>query len=332
MIHLVTLDAPPQRTGGIASWVEDTALALQAQGTQVCLHAPSARGAAEWDAQRPFSVKRMWGRSWGRHQGRWVRLQLPGRVRAGDAVIYSTWRLAERCAGRLQVPQAITVHGSDLSAVGEDAERFISTCQRVDQVFTVSQYIGGLAANLGVESRSLPMPLAQAPMRKGCGRELLVVARLTALKGVDRAIALAKALGRPIRVLGEGPERAALQAQDPWVIFEGRVPRSRVYEAMNQAAATLLLSRADREGQGAEGLGLVLLEAQARGCPVIASATGGLPEAAAPGLILGDADAPDLSRIRAFLADSEAGDRARQWVQVQHSPILCAQALLEALT
>ena len=98
MIHLVTLDAPPQRTGGIASWVEDTALALQAQGAKVCLHAPDTKSARGWDAVQPFSVRRMWGRSWGRHQGRWVRLQLPRAIKPGDAVIYSTWRLAEHAA------------------------------------------------------------------------------------------------------------------------------------------------------------------------------------------------------------------------------------------
>ncbi len=332
MIHLVTLDAPPQRTGGIASWVEDTALALQAQGQAVCLHAPNARESQAWDSTMPFSVKRMWGRSWGRHQGRWVRLQLPRHIQVGDAVLYSTWRLAEHSAERVQVPQALAIHGSDLSALGPDDARFLATCNKVDQVFAVSHYLRHLAASLGVDARVLPMPLAQAPMRKESGEELLVVARLTALKGVDRAIGLSRALGRPLRVLGDGPERSALEAAGPRVAFEGRVSRERVGQAMNRAAATVLLSRAAPDGQGAEGLGLVLLEAQARGCPVIASATGGLPEAAQAGLILHDMEKLDLSRIRAFLNDSGAGDRAQQWVRAHHSPILCARALLEALT
>lgn len=332
MIHLVTLDAPPQRTGGIASWVEDTALALQAQGEEVCLHAPSARSSEAWDAKMPFSVHRMWGRSWGRHQGRWVQMQLPRHIENGDAVLYSTWRLAEHSAGRFQAPQAIAIHGSDLSALGSDASRFVATCQKVNQVFAVSQYLCSLAAKLGVQARLLPMPLAQAPMRLEPNEELLVVARLTPLKAVDRAIRLSKMLERPLRVLGDGPERQTLEAEGPQVIFEGRVSRERVGQAMNQAAATVLLSKAGPMGEGAEGLGLVLLEAQARGCPVIASATGGLPEAARLGLIIEDAEDPDLARIRAFLDDSGAGDRAQQWVRAHHSPILCARALLEALT
>lgn len=307
-------------------------MALQAQGAQVCLHAPSSESDKEWDAQRPFTVRRMWGRSWGRHQGRWVRLQLPRLVEPGDAVIYSTWRLAEHAATKVQVPQVITVHGSDLSAVGQDAQRFVDTCAQVQSVLTVSAYLKGLAKDLGVQVNVLPMPLAPAPLRVQAGRELLVVARLTPLKGVNRAIRLAQALDRPLRVLGDGPQAHSLKAMGQGVSFEGRVPRERVFQAMNQAAATVLLSKAGTEGRGAEGLGLVLLEAQARGCPVIASATGGLPEAAEQGLILADPDAPDLERVRTFLADSGAGERARMWVRARHSPILCAQALLEALS
>ncbi len=335
MIHLVTLDAPPQRTGGIASWVEDVGAALCDQGQAVTLHAPTAPQAKVWDAAQAFAVRRLWGRSWGRHQGRWVQLQLPQRVSPGDRVIYSTWRLAERCAGRLRgrAKQLVMVHGSDLTQLGADAPRFVRTCSEVASVGTVSSFLSGLAAGLGVASRVVPMPLARARAGSDRSRELLVVARLTPLKGVDRAIALAAALKRPLRVLGDGPERARLEAQaGPDVVFEGRVPRSRVYEAMERASATLLLSREDARGAGGEGLGLVLLEAQARGCPVIASGVGGLPEAAAAGLILAQPDAPDLGRVQAFLADSRAGVRARQWAQEHHSPILCVQALLEALS
>jgi glycosyltransferase involved in cell wall biosynthesis len=101
---------------------------------------------------------------------------------------------------------------------------------------------------------------------------------------------------------------------------------------MNQASATLLLSKVGPGGAGAEGLGLVLLEAQARGCPVISSGTGGLAEATEQGLILADSDTPDLDRVRSFLGDLGAGERARKWVRARHSPNLCAQVLLEALS
>ena len=332
MIHLVTLDAPPQRTGGIASWIQDTALALQAQGAKVCLHAPETEGAKGWDAVQPFTVRRMWGRSWGRHQGRWVRLQIPRSIEPGDAVIYSTWRLAEHAAAKVQVPQAITVHGSDLSAVGADGHRFVATCGQVQSVLTVSAYLKGLAKDLGVRASVVPMPLAPAPLRGAFGAELLVVARLTQLKGVDRVIRLAQALGRPLRVLGDGPQAGALKTLGQGVVFEGRVSRERVFQAMNQAAATLLLSKAGPGGAGAEGLGLVLLEAQARGCPVISSGTGGLAEATEKGLILADSDTPNLDRVRSFLGDLGAGERARKWVRARHSPNLCAQVLLEALS
>lgn len=335
MIHLVTLDAPPQRTGGIASWVQDVGAALCAQGVSVTLHAPQAPSARAWDAAQTFGVHRMWGRSWGRHQGRWIQLQLPRRVAQGDRVIYSTWRLAEHCAGKLKgrATQLVMVHGSDLTQIGADATRFVRTCGQVNAVGTVSSFLGEMAAELGVASQVVPMPLARAAASTVRSRELLVVARLTPLKGVDRAISLAAALERPLRVLGEGPERERLQAlAGPGVVFEGRVSRTRVYEAMASASATLLLSRVSQTGRGAEGLGLVLLEAQARGCPVIASGVGGLPEAAFAGLILPSPDAPDLDRVQGFLRDSRAGVRARQWVQAHHSPILCVHALLEALS
>jgi len=115
-------------------------------------------------------------------------------------------------------------------------------------------------------------------------RVLLVVARLTAWKGVDTVIA---ALNNPARgelagevqavarlvVVGDGPDRARLQAlaaglPTGTVRFTGEVAKPEVGRWMAAADALALCS-------GYEGLSHVLLEAMAAGLPVVASDIGG---------------------------------------------------------
>jgi glycosyltransferase involved in cell wall biosynthesis len=155
----------------------------------------------------------------------------------------------------------------------------------------VSGYLGRL---LGVPHTVLPVPIDPiAPVPRG--ERLLVVARLGPLKGVDRALRLAARLGRPITIVGEGPAREALEglAADLRVdaTFTGALPRAAI--PWDGCWALALLSRADPDpprnaptwrippgGSGQEGLGLVLLEAAARGIPSIGTRVGGIPEAA----------------------------------------------------
>lgn len=334
--HLVTLDFPPRATGGVASWVGDLAAALHHAGQPVIVHARSAPGDLEHDRGLPFPVRRLWGRSWNKHQALWVRLQLPRSLQPGDRVVFATWPLAARLGPRLQkgIWRALCLHGSEISARGVDLDLYRSVASSMDAVFAVSGHLAGLSVEAGVPAKVLPLPLPHTKTPGLGGDSLCVVARLTELKGVDRAIHLARALDRELVVVGEGRALGALQAlahrQKARVRFEGRLERERAGEVMGSSAATLLLSREDPQGYGAEGLGIVLVESQERGTPVIGAPTGGIPEAIGAGLLLADPDRPDLALVRAMLDDEGARTRARAWAQTHHGPDAALRTLMES--
>lgn len=103
---------------------------------------------------------------------------------------------------------------------------------------------------------------------------LLFVGRLSAEKGTALLAAAGAALpsgAPPIRVVGDGPERAHLQGR-PALQLLGALPPLQVWQAMQRATALLLPSLA------AESFPRVLVEAFACGLPVLASRVGALPE------------------------------------------------------
>ncbi|MES2643271.1 MAG: glycosyltransferase family 4 protein [Myxococcota bacterium] len=310
--HVVTTDYPP-RDGGVATWAEGVARALHDAGEPVLVH---ARDGAP--ADHPVPCVRMLGRSWARWGSWWAAGSVLPRLRDGDRVVAATWPMATRLLGgaaRRDVPVFVAWHGSDLTR--PPLVDGLDRVRRSAILVPVSTYLGSL---LGQPYTVLPAPIDPvAPVPRG--DRLLVVARLGPLKGVDRAIALAKRLGRPITVVGEGPAREGLEAlaKDLRVdaTFTGALPRERIPWAGTWALA--LLSRADPAapariprgwevppgGAGQEGLGLVLLEAAARGIPSIGSRVGGIPEAAS--VILDDPEhgvvppLPDADDVRAGL-------------------------------
>jgi glycosyltransferase involved in cell wall biosynthesis len=318
--HVVTTDFPPL-DGGVATWSEAVAAALHAAGEPVLVHARGADPAAH-----VFPVVRMLGRSWARWAPWWAAASVLPRLRAGDRVVCATWPLAVRLLGgaaRRGVPVLVGWHGSDLTrpplVPGLDAVRAAALH------IPVSAYLGGL---LGAPHVVLPVPIDPvAPVPRG--DRLLVVARLTPLKGVDSALHLARRLGRPITVVGEGPAREALEALAAELrvdaTFTGTLPRAAIPWAGTWAL--VLLSRADPQvprgspgwivppgGAGQEGLGLVLLEAAARGIPSIGSRVGGIPEAASVVLDdpMGDGipPLPDADTVRAALTARHGAIRA----------------------
>lgn len=114
------------------------------------------------------------------------------------------------------------------------------------------------------------------------GAVIVCVARLTAWKGVGgliRALGEVRGAvpGAQLRILGDGPERARLEALAgelglrEQVHFAGQVPRETVARTLRAADVFALFSTY-------EGLPHVVLEAMAAGTPVVASAAGGTPE------------------------------------------------------
>ena len=109
----------------------------------------------------------------------------------------------------------------------------------------------------------------------------LVVSALVPYKRIDVAIDACRLAGVPLKIVGIGPERARLEqvaAADGTrgtVQFLGRLSNEAVRESYQRAAVVLLT--------GEEDFGIVPLEAQACGRPVVALGRGGAVETVLPG-------------------------------------------------
>ena len=151
-------------------------------------------------------------------------------------------------------------------------------------------------------------------------RVVLVLARLTAWKGVDTVMLALSTLHQPLKadarlvVVGDGPDRPRLEQLSvtlpPGMVrFTGEVPPAEVGRWMRAADALALCS-------GYEGLSHVLLEAMAAGLPVVVSDVGGnraLVQDRFDGLLVpyGDVDATSRA-LGEVLADGEVARTIRQ--------------------
>ena len=159
---------------------------------------------------------------------------------------------------------------------------------------------------------------------------VLFVGALSRLKGVDDLARASATLAgrRPHRLVlvGDGPLEAGLRAGAPaHVTFAGRLDREGVRDWMRRAHVLVLPTKPTQGRQ--EAAGLVLLEAQACGVPVIAYSTGGTPEMITPGASLltqecsPDALARSIDEALAWSEDERAdrGSACRAWVTHEHS-------------
>jgi glycosyltransferase involved in cell wall biosynthesis len=139
-------------------------------------------------------------------------------------------------------------------------------------------------------------PAADEADRQG----LLFVGRLVSVKGADLAIEALDRLHQQgidttLTICGDGPEREALEDQARRaglrnsVRFEGWTDPEELSIHYRRSKLLLVPSRY-------EPFGIVALEAIARGCPVVAANTGGLPEAVGDcGILVAPDDVQELA-------------------------------------
>lgn len=109
------------------------------------------------------------------------------------------------------------------------------------------------------------------------GDRLLVVSRLLPYKRIDLAVRAATAAGLPLDVVGTGPALESLRAlAGPTVQFHGRLADEDVTALIGSASAIVL--------PGHEDFGIVPIEANAAGKPVVAFAGGGALETIVEGV------------------------------------------------
>ena len=107
------------------------------------------------------------------------------------------------------------------------------------------------------------------------GDHFVTLSTLTAYKRIDLAVRAFTASGRPLTVIGDGPDRARLERlAGPSVRFTGHLA--------DAARAELLRSARGLVFPGEEDFGIAAVEALACGTPVVAYGRGGLTEILTP--------------------------------------------------
>ena len=260
----------------------------------------------------------------------------------------ATWSLpAVGAARETGSPLVVTLHGGDAyprlgrgAGAAWNARNRSEAFEGASRLLAVSRYLADVALGAGADPERLSVHYqgvdthwwTPAPNVEESREEpvVLFVGALSGLKGVDDlARASATLVGRrPHRLVlvGDGPLAPALRANAPaHVTFTGRLDREGVRAWMRRAHVLVLPTKPTQGRQ--EAAGLVLLEAQACGVPVIAYRTGGTPEMIAPGAsMLSDERSPDalarsLDEALAWSEDERAdrGVACRAWATRERS-------------
>jgi glycosyltransferase involved in cell wall biosynthesis len=149
----------------------------------------------------------------------------------------------------------------------------VATAKRVDVVVANSRAVAGrIRAWWGREASVIfpPVDVDRArPAPPGAiGDYFLLVSRLVPYKRIDLALAAFKALELPLKVVGEGRDRAALMAQaGPTIEFLGQVSEDEKFHLYAHCRAAVFPAEDD--------FGIAQVEVQAAGRPAIALARGG---------------------------------------------------------
>jgi len=312
----VTQDFPPD-VGGIQtySWEVARRLATQVEALEVV--APRRPDAESVDRTAPFPITRLLGRPDLLPLSALPFLPFRARSLRANVAFHAQWQTVGASVLSRAVfgwPHRIVcaAHGRELlfnpappsSGLDTEYERLRDFLLRqVDTFLPVSHYTAELLHDRGVPSSRVHVvpngtdpkrfrPQDGTPLRERLGLSdqplLLTVGRLVPRKGIDTVLRALPSIAERCPdvayvVVGTGPDRSRLQGladhlgvQDR-VRFVGDVDHDRL--PLYYSAADLFVMPAREDPPDVEGFGLVFLEANACGTPVIGARSGGIPDA-----------------------------------------------------
>lgn len=308
-ILLVTNDFPP-RVGGIQVYLWNIYRRLAAGGAEVRVLAPSFQDDAAFDASAGLEIERWPGSLM------WPTPSLARRIRTlardADVVAFGAVVPMNVIATSLDVPVVIHTHGFEvawarlpllvqmLRRIGRAAAAVTVVSDFTRQFIerALGREVSSHLLRTGVDVKRFHPTLSGSEVRDRHGLAdrpvIACISRLVPRKGQDQIIRALPTVLRSVPdaaalIVGDGPARRRLthmaraRKLERSVVFAGEVPEGQLASYYAAGDVFAMPCRSRYAGLEVEGLGLVYLEAQACGKPVIAGDSGGAPEAVIPG-------------------------------------------------
>lgn len=340
-VLVITNDLPP-RIGGIQYYVDQLCRGLADAGDEVTVYGSSFEGDAAWDSTSPYRVIRESTSVLLPTPGVRARVHRLIRRDPPDVVVFGAafplGLLGPGITKRFGIPYLAFTHGLEVSAVRAPGGRYL--LRRIGAHAAAVTYVShwcerNLAPAFGTGPVHRLLPPAVDAERYNTAvtgsrvRQLLglgdapvvtCVSRVVERKGQDTLVGILPRLraavpGVRLLIVGDGPhlahvrELAGTLGVEDAVTFTGQVPDAELAEYFAAGDVFAMPCRERKRGLEVEAFGIVFIQAQAVGVPVVAGDIGGVPDslqAGRTGLLVDSSDRDSvLTGIVELLTDPD---------------------------